>query len=121
LGNLGFTPLRELGEFQRVHFKEWDAWQGNARGQYTRFDGQWVIFFAPEADKTYTVGTTFVQAPAGRDLHTAVRETFEVHPEIEARGEAPEPLPDLLPTPRLASPELGQRFFGRHPSYAWEP
>jgi len=112
LGNLGFTPLRELGQFERVRFKGWDAWQGKVRGQYTRFDGQWVVFFAPEAGKTYAIGTTFVQAPADRDLHTAVRESFEVHPEVMADGSAPAPLPRLLPTPDLIGPPLGTRFIG---------
>jgi hypothetical protein len=112
LGNLGVTPLRELGEFRQVRFRQWDAWQGSVRGQYTRFDGQWVVFHAPEADRTYAIGTTFVQAPDPADLHAAVRGTFEVHPEVNANGKAPSPLPDLLPTPVLIGPALGTRFFG---------
>ena len=112
LGNLGFTPLRQLGEFERVKFKDWDAWQGTVRGQYTRFDAQWMIFYAPEVDKTYAIGTTVVQPPTGIDPHEALRGSFEVHPEVDARGEAPVPLPDMLPTPRQLSPALGTRYIG---------
>lgn len=112
LGNLGLTPLRQLGEFKRVKFKEWDAWQGKVRGQYTRFDAQWMIFYAPEVDKTYAIGTTVVQPPTGIDPHETLRASFEVHPEVDARGEAPIPLPDMLPTPRQVSPALGTRYIG---------
>jgi len=112
LGNLGYTPLRQLGDFERVKFKEWDAWQGRVRGQYTRFDAQWVIFYAPEVDKTYAIGTTVVQPPTGIDAHETLRAGFEVHPEVDARGEAPLPLPRLLPTPRQESPALGTRTIG---------
>jgi hypothetical protein len=112
LGNLGFTPLRQLGEFERVKFKEWDAWQGTVRGQYTRFDAQWMIFYAPEVDKTYAIGTTVVQPPTGIDPHETLRGGFEVHPELDARGGAPVPLPDMLPTPRQLSPALGTRYVG---------
>jgi hypothetical protein len=123
LGNLGFTPLRQLGEFERVKFKDWDAWQGTVRGQYTRFDAQWMIFYAPEADKTYAIGTTVVQAPTGIDPHETLRGSFEVHPEVDARGEAPVALPYLLPTPRQISPALGTRYMGAEEPIvlAWAP
>jgi len=123
LGNLGLTPLRQLGELKRVKFKEWDAWQGTVRGQYTRFDAQWMIFYAPEVDKTYAIGTTVVQPPTGIEPHEALRGSFEVHPEVEARGEAPLPLPDLLPTPRQVSPALGTRTIGADEPIVltWEP
>ncbi len=112
LGNLGFSPVRALGPFERTKFKGWDAWQVRARGQFTRYDEQWMIFYAPEAQKTYAIGTTVVQAPTGIDAHAVLREDFEVHPEIAARGEAPEPLDRLLPSPELLSPTLGARVMG---------
>jgi hypothetical protein len=113
LGNLGLTPLRQLGEFEPVKFKDWDAWQGTVRGQYTRFDAEWMIFYAPEVDKTYAIGTTVVQPPTGIRPHEVLRGSFEVHPEVGARGEAPLPLPDMLPTPRQIGPALGTRYIGR--------
>ncbi|HLO34054.1 MAG TPA: hypothetical protein VK249_33220, partial [Anaerolineales bacterium] len=112
LGDLGFTPVRNLGPFQQVKFKNWDAWQVKARGQYLRYDGQWMIFYAPEIDKTYAIGTTVVLPPTGLDAHTYLRDSFEVHPEVHAEGVAPKPLPRLLPSPELVSPEIGTRFYG---------
>jgi len=123
LGELGFTPVRELGPFERVKFKDWDAWQVKARGQFLRYDGQWMIFYAPDADKTYAIGTTVVQPPTGIDPHAVLRDGFEVHPEVQAEGAAPKPLPRLLPPPELTSPELGTRFFGIDQPIilTWEP
>ena len=112
LGDLGFTAVRDLGPFQQVKFKDWDAWQVKARGLYLRYDEQWMIFYAPEVDKTYAIGTTVVLPPAGMDAHAYLRDSFEVHPEVHASGTAPEPLPHLLPAPELVSPELGASFFG---------
>ena len=31
VGDLGFTPVRELGPFEPTRFKDWAAWQGSAR------------------------------------------------------------------------------------------
>ncbi len=123
LGDLGFTPVRDLGPFERVKFKEWDAWQGKARGQLTRYDEQWMVFYAPEADKTYALGTTAVLAPKGVEPHALLRNSFEVHPEIEADGKAPQPLPSLLPAPELTGPELGVRVFGTDQPIllSWKP
>lgn len=112
LGNLGFAPVRELGPFERVKFKKWDAWQVKVRGQFLRYDGQWMIFYVPEANKAYAIGTTVVQPPSGIDAHAFLRDGFEVHPEMNAEGLAPEPLPRLLPPPELISPGLGARFIG---------
>lgn len=112
LGDLGFTAVRDLGPFEQVKFKEWDAWQVKARGLYLRYDEQWMIFYAPEVDKTYAIGTTVVLAPAGMDAHAHLRGSFEVHPEVHANGTAPEPLPHLLPAPELVSPALGADFVG---------
>ena len=112
LGDLGFTPVRELGPFEQVKYKNWDAWQVKVRGQFSRYDGQWMIFYAPEVGKTYALGTTVVLAPVGIDAHQELRHSFEVHPEIQTEGEAPEALPRLLPAPELISPELGTRVMG---------
>ena len=112
LGSIGFYPSRELGPFEQVKFKQWDAWQVKGRGQYSRYDEQWMVFYAPEADKTYAIGTMVVLPPVGIDPHAALRDGFEVHPEVHASGTAPVPLPQLLPAPELAGPDLGTRFMG---------
>lgn len=112
LGDLGFTPVRDLGPFEQVKFKDWDAWQVKARGLYLRYDEQWMVFYVPEVDKTYAIGTTVVLPPAGMDAHAHLRDSFEVHPEVHANGTAPEPLPHLLPAPELLSPALGEEFVG---------
>jgi hypothetical protein len=125
LGDLGFTPVREAGPFEPVKFKNWDAWQGKARGQLSRYDEQWMIFYAPEADKTYAIATTIVQvqAPQGMDAHAYLRDGFEVHPEIGAQGVAPKPLLRLLPPPELVSPEMGTSFLGTDQpiTLRWKP
>jgi hypothetical protein len=123
LGDLGFTPVRELGPFERVKFKGWDAWHVKARGSLAQYDEQWMIFYAPEAKKTYAIGTTVAQAPAGIDAHAALRDSFEVHPEIAAQGVASEALPDLLPPPELVEPALGARFVGTEEpiTLSWKP
>lgn len=112
LGDLGFTPLREIGTFTPTKFKGWEAWQAQARGQLERYDMQWVVFYAPEVDKTYALATTVVLAPMGMDPHAALRESFEVVAKPEARGVAPKPLQDLMPGPRLISPPVGEKFKG---------
>ena len=112
LGNFGETPVRELGPFEQVRFKQWDAWLVKARGSLAQYDEQWMIFYAPEAGKTYAIGTTVALPPAGIDAHAALRDGFEVHPENQADGTAPEALPQLLPAPELTSPALAMRFLG---------
>ncbi len=112
LGEFGIYPIRELGAFERVKFKAWDAWQAKARGQLSRYDTQWLVFYAPEADKTFAIGTMVVLPPPGIDPHAALRDGFEVHPELRAAGVAPAPLPRLQPGPELLSPALGERVMG---------
>ena len=112
LGDIGFTPVRDLGPFERVRFKDWEAWQVGVRGQFLRYDIQWMIFYAPEVNKTYAIGTTVVQPPTGLDAHAFLRDGFEVHSEFHAQGVAPKPLPRLLPPPKLVGPEIGAQFFG---------
>jgi hypothetical protein len=112
VGDLGFIPLRELGEFKPVRFKNWEAWEGPARGRLSQYDTRFMVFYAPEVDKTYAISTMVVQPPEGIDAHSVLRDGFELHPELAAHGQAPDPLPRRLPTPRLLSPALGTRFMG---------
>ncbi len=123
LGNIGFTPIRELGPFEQVKFRQWDAWQVKARGVLAQYDEQWMIFYAPEVGKTYAIGTTVALPPEGIDPHAALRDGFEVHPELPAEGIAPAPLPQLLPAPELTGPALGTHFLGSGAAieFQWKP
>jgi hypothetical protein len=123
VGELGFTPIRDLGPFERTRFKEWDAWRVGGRGQYERDQVEWMVFYAPEVDKTYSIETTVVLPPARVEPHSLLRQSFAVDPSVEADGVAPEPLPDLLPPPEPTSPPLGARFVGTEQPVVleWEP
>lgn len=123
LGDLGFTPLREIGDFAPAQFKGWEAWQGKARGEFNRYDMQWMVFYAPEVDKTYAFATTVVLAPVEIDPHATLRGSFAVFPEPQPQGEAPEPLVKLAPAPRLLNPPLGARFEGLEEPIVlqWQP
>ncbi len=112
IGDLGFSPIRSIGPFEPFRFKSWDAWKVGGRGQVQQDQVQFVAFYAPEVDKTYLIGTLVTQPPAGIDPHAALRDSFEVHPEVHADGVAPEPLPVLPPGPELLEPALGVRFYG---------
>jgi hypothetical protein len=112
LGNAGVYRTRYLESFEQEKFKDWNAWKVKVRGQLSIYDEQWMIFYAPEVDKTYALGTTVALPPSGMDAHDVLREGFEVHPEIQANGIAPQPLLDLLPAVELTGPEIGTRFFG---------
>lgn len=112
LGNPGVYRTRNLESFEQEKFKGWNAWKVKARGQLSVQDVEWMIFYAPEIDKTYALGTTVVLPPTGIDAHAFLREGFEVHPEIQANGTAPQPLLDLLPPAELIGPEIGARFIG---------
>jgi len=112
VGTLGFTPIRSLGPFERLAFKKWDAWKVSARAQVQPTQVEFVAFYAPEMDKTYLIGTTVTLPPVGIDPHDALRAGFEVHPEVEASGVAPAPLPQLAPGPELLAPPLGTRVYG---------
>jgi hypothetical protein len=123
IGDLGFTPIRGIGPFEPFRFKGWDAWKVGGRGQVRQNQVEWVAFYAPEVDKTYLIGSTVTLPPAGIDPHAALRESFEVHPEIRASGVAPEPLLDLLPGPERIGPPLGARFTGTEQPIIlqWQP
>lgn len=123
LGNPGQYATRALESFQKTRFKNWDAWQVKARGELSVYDEQWMIFYVPEVDKTYALGTTVVLPNVTGDPHVYLRESFEVHPEIQAKGVAPEPLVNLLPPPELMGPPLGETFIGTEKPIvlSWKP
>ncbi|MDQ4076373.1 MAG: hypothetical protein M3220_09015 [Chloroflexota bacterium] len=112
LGDIGFTPVRTLGPFSPIRFKEWDAWWGEARGTVKQDDLEWMLFYAPEVNKTFAIGTTVALPPNGVNAHEVLRGTFAVRPEIEAVGVAPEPLPELMASPELLSPPIATRYEG---------
>jgi hypothetical protein len=123
VGNLGFTPVREIGAFERVKFKRWDAWKAPARGQYYYQEMVWTVFYAPEVDKTFALATTVIEPPTGIDANEVLLENFDIDPNVKADGVAPEKLIPLLPQPDLLGPELGTRFTGlKQPIVLrWEP
>ncbi len=123
LGDFGFTPVRAIGDITPMTFLGRPAWKVIMRGQFYYDDIQWVVFNAPAVDKTYGIGTTVVLPPKGIDPHAWLRDSFELPPGVEAHGTAPEPLPDLLPGPRLLAPELGTRFEGQEAKIVltWSP
>lgn len=112
LGDLGMTPIRDIGQITPMQFKQWNAWRVKVMGQFSYEDVEYVIFFAPEVNETYAIGTTVVLPPAHVDAHELLRISFAVFPELHAAGVAPEPLLKLLPGPELTSPPLGTRFQG---------
>ncbi|MEJ2600682.1 MAG: hypothetical protein P8Z00_20295 [Anaerolineales bacterium] len=123
LGNLSMYPTRAIGPFEQVKFKHWDAWKVGGRGQYQQIHQEWMIFYAPEVDKTYSLGTLVILPPSGINPHAALRKSFEVYPDLHADGVAPEPLPHLLPIPQLITPTLGESFVGIQKPIVlkWEP
>lgn len=112
LGELAPYPTRAIGPFQQVKFKNWDAWQVEARGQYQQMHQEWMIFYVPEVNKTYTLTTLVIKPPSGINAFAELRNSFEVFPDLHANGVAPEALPNLLPMPVLITPTLGAKFVG---------
>ncbi len=112
VGELGFTPVRDIGPFQPIRFKRWDAWEVGARAQFSYEQMQWLIFYSPEVNKTYAIATTVALPPNGINPHATLRGSFDIDPEIHAAGVAPKPLTPLLPGPELVSPPLAARFLG---------
>jgi hypothetical protein len=123
VGDLGASRVRSLGEPQARAFKRWDAWLVPARGQLRYEQVEWLVFYAPEVDRTYALGTTIVAPPEGINAQDALRRSFDVDAAWSAAGIAPEPLPVLLPGPRLLEPELGEVFYGSEAEIVlrWEP
>jgi hypothetical protein len=112
LGDLGLMPIRGLGPFRSFQFKHWGGWHTEGLAYHPEEEMEWVVFYAPEVDKTYALGTTVVLPPGGINPHAALRDSFAVLPEVRAVGVAPEPLPRLLPGPALIGPPLGVAFRG---------
>jgi hypothetical protein len=122
LGRFGFTPIRSIGPITPTIFKDWPAWHVAGRGEFRQDQVEWVVFYSPEVNRTYAIGTTVVLPPAGPDAPTTLRDSFAVFPEIEAKGVAPVPLPDLLPAPDLTAPPMAAEFRGEIPivlSWDW--
>ena len=123
VGDLGFTPVRQIGTFERTQFKRWDAWAAPAQGQYYYYEMKWTVFYAPEVDKTYAIATTVVHPPQGIDANEFLLENFDIDPSVQVNGIAPDPLIPLLPQPTLIGPELGTRYTGLEQPIvlSWEP
>ncbi len=123
LGNPGVNLIRSIESYKRTKFKNWDAWKVKVRGQFLRYDEQWIIFYVPEMNETYGLGTTVVLAPNGIDAFNVLTEGFEVHPEMHAHGSAPQPLPHMLPPVELAEPLPGTLFYGTNQPIVlkWSP
>jgi hypothetical protein len=112
IGDLGFTPVREIGAFERVKFKRWDAWEAPVRGDLHYREMRLTIFYVPEVDKTYAIATTVVQPPSGVNAHEILLENFDIDPDAQPSGIAPAALIPLLPQPELIGPEAGAQFTG---------
>ena len=123
VGDLGFTPVREIGAFERTKFKRWEAWVAPARGQLYYQEMVWTVFYAPEVDKTFAISTTVIYPPSNIDANEVLLENFDIDSSVQADGVAPAPLLTLLPQPTLVSPELGARFTGLEQPIVlkWEP
>jgi hypothetical protein len=123
IGDFGFTPIREIDTFRRIKFKRWDAWEAPARGQLSYQEVKWTVFYAPEVDKTFVLGTIVTQAPSNIEAHEALLENFDIDSNVMSEGVAPEPLISLLPKPELVSPDMGARFsgLGQPIVLKWEP
>lgn len=123
IGDIGFTPIREIGTFERTKFKRWDAWKAPARGQYYYQEMKWTVFYAPEVDKTYAIATDVIYPPSNIDANEVLLEHFDIDPNVRANGVAPAPLIPLLPQPILVSPDMGTRFTGLEKPIVlkWEP
>jgi hypothetical protein len=123
IGDLGASRVRSLGEPQAVDFKGWEGWFIPARGQLRYEEVEWLVFYVPEVDRTFALGTTLVAPPVGVRAHDVLRQSFEVDAEGSFSGAAIEPLPPLLPGPVLKEPMLGEKFSGAGADIVlrWEP
>lgn len=66
------------GHSRRTTFKQWDAWRVGESGQFSYEDVGWLIFYAPEVDKTYFIGTTVVLPWPSIDAHAALRHASSI-------------------------------------------
>jgi len=123
VGDVGFTPVREIGTFERTKFKRWDAWEAPARAQFYYQEMKWTVFYAPEVDKTYAIGTTVTFPPTNIDANDVLLGHFDIDPDIHPDGVAPVQLIPLLPQPILVGPDMGTRFTGLEKPIVlrWEP
>jgi hypothetical protein len=112
IGDQAAYYARSIGPIERVKFKQWEAWKVGARGELQHTFQEWMIFYAPEVNKTYSLGTIAILPPSGIDPHAELRKNFMVYPDLHAAGVAPQPLPHLLPVPQLITPTLGAHFVG---------
>jgi hypothetical protein len=109
VGDLGDS--RSVASIERFAFQHWPAWRCECV-TYSWQETEWVVFYAPEVDKTYAIETILSLPPSVPCPHCELRDSLAVFPEIQATGVAPEPLPRLLPAPRLIAPPVGARFSG---------
>jgi hypothetical protein len=115
LGEIGdsfFSPVRRVISIQPFEFKQWEAWLIEFQTRYKEEEMQAVIFYAPDANKTYCIVTHVFVATSDLNPHDSLRDSFAVFPEAEATGVAPEPLIKLLPSPELIGPPIATRFLG---------
>lgn len=120
IGDLGW--VRRIGPIEPTQFKHWDAWWVECL-TFKPEEMEWVLFYAPEVDKTYAIATTVLVPPAGLNPHGILRGSFAVFPDVHATGVAPKPLRRLLSGPELVSPPLAARFRGldRPVVLQWRP
>jgi hypothetical protein len=123
IGDLGQSRVRSLDEPQPVTFKAWPGWLVPARGQLRYEQVEWLVFHAPEVDRTFALGTSVVMPGATFPAAETLRRSFDVDAAWAPEGVAPEALPDLAPGPVLTAPDLGEEFAGAAAEIVlrWEP
>jgi hypothetical protein len=123
IGEINFSTIREIGPFERTTFQGWDAWKVGGRGQVKQDQVEWMVFYVPEVDKTFLIGTDVVQPPTGIDAHQVLRASFAVDPGVMGISEPIRPLVRLTAGPELIGPELGAAFTGpdQKVTLTWQP
>ena len=114
--------VRTIGPIQPLPFKGWEAWRAEGR-TYSWEEIEWVVFYAPEVDRTFAIATILTLPPSIPDPHGRLRDSFALFPDVHATGVALEPLPRLLPGPELVNPPLAARFQGveQPVTLRWKP
>jgi hypothetical protein len=105
------NDMRRIDAVESQSFKDWHAWRVECT-THSWEEMEWLIFYAPEVNKTYAIATILTLPPSIPDPHGVLRESFAVYPEINASGVAPSPFEPLLPGPELIGPPLASRFRG---------